>query len=473
MAGTVRNRLIRGFGATALGPVITAFVQIVSVPIFLHFWGAKMYGEWLILSAIPSYLVLSDLGFGNVAANDMTMRVAAGDRDGALETFQSTWALILIISVVVGLAVLGVIWFLPVAQWLNISSLSAIEVRSIFTLFLVEMLFVVQSSLINAGFRCDGNYAYGMFFTNMVRIAEFGVTVSAVALGARPLKVVGILVVTRACGTLVMGWRMVRKSPWLRFGIANAQFISIRRLASPAFAFMAFPAGNALSVQGMVVMIGVVLGPLAVTAFSTMRTLTRFSFQIVTVIAATIWPELSAAYGAHQWSVARKLHRFACQASLGFSVLSVIGLLFFGQSIIHIWTHGRVAFDSTTFELLLLVIVANAFWYTSSVVPLAANRHEKLALFYLFGSAGSLGLAYLFESHFGLPGAALALLFFESVTGVYTLRRSLEILSDSLGEFTRALCSRPLLSTNHFRLAFRPDSDKDGDDSIPVAEPLT
>src|SRR5260370_14083264 len=94
IAGTVRGRLIRGFGATALGPVVTAIVQIVSVPVFLHFWGVKLYGEWLILSAIPTYLMLSDMGFGSVAGHDMTMPVSPGHRAGALETFHITSVLI-------------------------------------------------------------------------------------------------------------------------------------------------------------------------------------------------------------------------------------------------------------------------------------------------------------------------------------------------------------------------------------------
>src|SRR5712664_4644306 len=101
-----------GIAGTVLGPVVTAIVQIVSVPVFLHFWGVKLYGEWLILSAIPTYLMLSDMGFGSVAGNDMTMRVAAGDRESALETFQSTWALILMTSALVEISILGAIWFL-------------------------------------------------------------------------------------------------------------------------------------------------------------------------------------------------------------------------------------------------------------------------------------------------------------------------------------------------------------------------
>jgi len=63
-------------------------VQIVSVPVFLHFWGVKLYGEWLIISGIPTYLRLSYVGFATVACNDMTMRVIADDRE--------TWARIML-----------------------------------------------------------------------------------------------------------------------------------------------------------------------------------------------------------------------------------------------------------------------------------------------------------------------------------------------------------------------------------------
>src|SRR6266478_3684793 len=74
------QRLLRAIGATALYPIVTAVIQLVSVPIFLRFWGPRLYGEWLLLSTLPSYLSLSDMGFASVAGNDMTMRVAAGDR---------------------------------------------------------------------------------------------------------------------------------------------------------------------------------------------------------------------------------------------------------------------------------------------------------------------------------------------------------------------------------------------------------
>ena len=71
---SIRSRLVKGFGANIYGQVVTAVVQLVGVPIFLWAWGTELYGEWLILFAIPSYLSMSDLGFSLSAANDMTAR---------------------------------------------------------------------------------------------------------------------------------------------------------------------------------------------------------------------------------------------------------------------------------------------------------------------------------------------------------------------------------------------------------------
>jgi len=70
----LRDRLVRGLSATALGPVVTALIQLGSVPAPLYAWGAVKYGDWLLLSAIPSYLALSDFCFGDASGSDLSVR---------------------------------------------------------------------------------------------------------------------------------------------------------------------------------------------------------------------------------------------------------------------------------------------------------------------------------------------------------------------------------------------------------------
>jgi O-antigen/teichoic acid export membrane protein len=324
--------------------------------------------------------MLSDMGFGSVAGNDMTMRVAAGDREGALETFQSAWALILLTSALVEISILGAIWFLPLTRWLNLSSLGAPEVRLILILFSAYVLFVLQTDLITTGFRCEGNFAYGMLINNVMRLTEFMLTIGLVAYGANPLRVVAVLLAARIVGTFVMSWLLLRKSPWLHFGLRHARLACIRPLLLPAVAFMAFPAGNALSIQGMVLVIGIVLGPVAVATFSTMRTLTRFAFQIIDQIKNSVWPELSAAYGAQNWDLARRLHRTACQAALWLSLAAVTFLLVAGSHIFGFWTHGRVIMDVGAFRWLLLGIAGMALLIVDITVGWFVVKSSLVAL---------------------------------------------------------------------------------------------
>jgi len=165
--------------------------------------------------------------------------------------------------------------------------------------------------------------------------------------------------------------------------------------------------------------------------------------QVVESIKNSVWPELSAAYGAQDWRLARKLHRHACQASLWLSVLAVAGLFLLGPRIYAIWTHGRVTMDPTTFHLLLLVMLANSFWNTSSVVALATNRHQRLAAVYICATAASVALAVMLTRSFQLPGAAVSLLVVDFATGWFVIRESLGLLQDSFGGFAREVVNFP------------------------------
>ena len=52
--------------------VVTIVVQLVLVPFYLKFWGTKLYADWLVLSGIPTMLLLLDFGVGQATANKAT-----------------------------------------------------------------------------------------------------------------------------------------------------------------------------------------------------------------------------------------------------------------------------------------------------------------------------------------------------------------------------------------------------------------
>jgi O-antigen/teichoic acid export membrane protein len=243
----------------------------------------------------------------------------------------------------------------------------------------------------------------------------------------------------RLLGTLVMAARLQRDVKWLRRGFGHASMASVRVLAGPAFSFMAFPAGNALSMEGFLIVIGSVLGAPSVALFSPMRTLSRSAFQVIDSIKNGIWPEVSTAYGANDWDAARRLHRFACQAAFWLSSAFVGALLVFGPAVFHAWTRDRLALDFPMFRLLLVAVVVNSFWNTSSVVLVACNQHQGLAIRYLAGTAGALAIAYPLLERFGLPGAAVALVLCDLWMSFYVIRASNALLDENHWDFLRAM----------------------------------
>ena len=111
MDNSTKRRLFLGFISNLVSKFAASIIQLIQVPVFLHFWGVPLYGEWMIINSIPAYLSFSNVGFGNVAGNEMTMMVARNDREGALRVFQSCWWLIAIICAATILLLSGALLF--------------------------------------------------------------------------------------------------------------------------------------------------------------------------------------------------------------------------------------------------------------------------------------------------------------------------------------------------------------------------
>jgi O-antigen/teichoic acid export membrane protein len=283
-----------------------------------------------------------------------------------------------------------------------------------------------------------------MFWIAILRLAEVVCSTAVAILGGSLLAVAFTYLIVRCVGTVAYTLLLRHLSPWIHLGIRYASVKAMKQMAKPAFGFIALPLGNALSIQGLLLVIGASLGPIAVVSFSTLRTLSRVSYQLIGVIKNAFWPELSKAFGEGNISLARRLHRRACQAALALSVGAGALLWVLGPFIYRMWIRHNVSFNASCFHLLLLVAVTNSFWDTSSVIPMSTNSHCRISLYYSILSAFTLVLAWIFLSAFGLPGAALALLVTDGWMSGFVLKTTLRQVQDSFKEFVFSLTAVPV-----------------------------
>jgi O-antigen/teichoic acid export membrane protein len=443
MEGGIKRRLALGFASNWVGKLASTITQLVQVPLFFHFWAASVYGNWLIVSAIPTYLTFSSIGFGNVASNEMTMLNSAGDREAALRVFQSCWWLISMICAAVGLLLVPILYLVPAASLLNIHAISESDTKWIVFYLGFSVLLGQLEQLMSAAYTCVARYPYGTFVKTMISLAAFAATMAPVVLGYGPRTAALVFLVANGIGTVTFGLFVRKDIPWIEFGWKHARFSEIRRLASPAFAFMGFPIGNALNLQGTLIAVGYALGPVDVAIFASARTVSRVALQMVQMVNATFWPELSLAYGAKNVALTRTLHRRACQLALIIAVFVVAGMMTAGPYFLHHWTGGHVPPSRPLLAILLLVVVVYSLWSTSSTLMVSTNQHQTMAAIYLAATSLTCVACFYLARWEGLYGAAAALLISELTMNFYVLPASLRIAHDTFPAFMASMLHYP------------------------------
>ncbi len=438
-----RRRLILGFLSNWISRLAGSIIQLVQVPVFLTFWSKPLYGDWLIVSAIPSYLSFSNIGFGSVAGNEMTMLMGRKDEAGALRVFQSCWWLIVLICAAVMLVFAGLLYALPVARWLNLSVMTETDAKWVIFYLGAAVLFGQLEQLLGAAYTCVGRYPYGTFLKSILVLISFVATLVPVLLGRGVRSTAATFSLVNALGTVVLCFTVRHDVPWIRYGWHHARFSEIRRLSGPAIAFMGFPIGNALNLQGTILAVGHVLGSTDVVIFGTARTVSRIALQMVQMVNSTFWPELSSSFGAGNLPLVRALHRRSCQLALGIALVLVPFMMTVGPWFLTHWTRHNVPPSPRLLFLLLCSVLLYSLWSTSSTLLTAINQHRRLATNYILATGVTIIATVLLAKRYGLLGAAGSLILSEALMDLYVLPTSLRIAHDTWPGFLRAMLHIP------------------------------
>ena len=441
-AGTKR-RLILGMVSSWVSKLASSIIQFVQVSVFLLYWPKALYGDWILVNAIPSYLSFSNIGFGSVAGNEMTMAMARDDRETALRVFQSCWWLICGLLAVVGVLVAGALYVLPANRLLSITQISELDTKWIIAYLGLSVLLGQLEQLLQSAYRCVGRYSYGSFVKSCMSLGAFAVMLVPVLLHRGPRSVALWFAAANIIGTVVLGLMVRHDLPWIRFGWQHARTAEIRRLTMPALAFMGFPMGNALNIQGTQMAVHYAMGPDALVVFSTARTVSRVALQMGQLISNSFEPEFSKSFAQSDTGLIRSLHRRAVQMSLvlAFGIIAVMVLG--GPFVLNHWTHGEVPPSRGLLTILLLVVVIYQFWSTSATIMTATNQHKRLAAVYIAATAVTALVTYAVAKPFGLLAAAASLILSELLMSLYVLPATLRIAHDRFVPFLVSLVDIP------------------------------
>jgi len=400
MMATSKARILSGVAANLYTQAVTVVMQLGSLPIFLSRWSTEEYGRWLIISAVPAYLAISDVGIMTAAGNSMAMHQARGETSMVNRIFNSALAALLLIlpSLALGAGVLLTAYSF---------GLDIDERKALFALILTGLL-TVASTLFDAVYRSFGMYPRGTFLLTTVRVFDYCGIFAGFLIGDTLTSTgLGFLIV-RAISTVVMLGLTRRDVPQVRWNLREMDFSLMGGLMRNGIGFLSFPLGYTLTLQGMVLIVGAQLGGSAVALFNSLRTLTRILSQISDAARRSVSPEISTLYGAGREAELNRLVDRVLWRVLLLVVVCACALALLGPWILSIWSHGKISFDGTVYAFLLIGAIAGAYWQVQSVRLTATNRHVFVAGTFAIASAGAVALAYFTIGRYGIAAAAAA-----------------------------------------------------------------
>lgn len=426
-----RRRILLGVAAMGYAKLVVAVIQLVMVPALAHAWGLALYGQWLMLSAIPVFLGASDFGFGTAAGNRLIGEVARGEFDEARRTLQSAQAVIVGCSVTMLALALALCWGLPDGALAARGGLDAAQARVVLAVLCLYALVSLQQSLFQGCLQASGRYALSTTVDSTGQLVE-GLAVIVVAwCGGEPLQAAIAYVSVRAVSVVLLAMLALHHAGWAQLGLGEVRRERMNSLFRPALAAMMLPLAQAGYIQGTSLAVGAAAGPATLPVYASLRTLSRVAIQVLYMVNLPILPDFTAAFARGQSAWASRMVGGVATFCLIVGVVSALVLAVLGQPLLLLWTHGAIHAPQAMIVVTALALAAGALWNPLSNLLLAVNRHESFSYVYMGCALTSVALTYGLVRRFGVTGAALANL----VLDVAMLARVLATLRRVFGPF--------------------------------------
>lgn len=384
-------------------------ISLMVIPMTISFVNQTQYGLWLTLSSIISWFSFFDIGLGNGLKTRLTESLANDNYKQGKIYVSTTYAILLIMSILLLFMFFSLQFFLDWAKILNAPRLYSNELLIVSSIVFASFIFQFVLNLIVVVAAANQNTAIGAFINFLGNLLSF--------------VVIYFLTRIYVDGTLLQLCIPICSSPVIVLGLFTIVLYKRKyRLVSPSYKFVDFRCIKdifSLGLKFFVIQLGLilyynvdnmvitqVLGPQEVTSYN----IGYKYFAIITMTSAIIMTPLWAAFaeanmkGDLQWieKTVKKLSLLC----LG------LGLVAFLMVLVSPYVYRYWIGDKIQVPLSLSIVLA---FYT------VWNTYRTIFIYYLNGTGVVMLQVYLVIGS-GIINVPLAIYFAKiyGITGVIT-----------------------------------------------------
>ena len=395
--------------------------MLAAAPYLVHKLGLPQYGIWMLVSAILGSMGTLSTGFGDATVKYVSTYRGQNDSAGVERTIRATLTINTLLGGLFGLLVwigapFAVDHLFKIEIALRSASLQAIRISAI--ILVVRSIESVFVSTLRACERYGPPVKLNVFLRTIV-------VVSAVVLAAMGRGVPEIMLATLFWSTLIVVLQAMAARKVV--GPINPLPTLERKALAEVFSFGCYSWLQALAAVGFIYadrfLVAAVLGTAPVAIYSLCVQVSQPIHGLAAAAFNFLFPHISSRHEAGEIHGPRRVFRWAFLANVVLSTVLAAPLILFGKPLLTLWMGPQFAQQA----YLVLAILAVAYLILAvNIVPhymlLAFGNVRFVSILNMVGGIVSLGAVAIFVHPWGLVGAAVARLFYGTITALALLK---------------------------------------------------
>lgn len=424
-----------------LGRVIGSLGPIFLVPLMVRAWGLETYGEWLLLTAIPSYIMLSpDFGLAGAVINEMATLTAREKLNQAASLYRTAWLVLLVSATFFFWIGFGLAWYIDWSR-IGVFNLSVSASAAIIIYSCAQILAKQQAFLLSGIYKsaCQ-NPRYGLL-QSMEAALLLIIGAMTLIISKDPVTYISLQAFASFLFLVVLFADSRRVMPGFTLGFKDVSLRRILPYITPGLGHAVMPLIHALQNQGVLIVLGIMLGPVSVALFQTTRILSNGVKSLLGLTTSAVMVEIPTLLGKGKNAIVQRLLVRNAQVGISIAIVGIGVLIIFGKTIYATWLGSDADYPEILAFMLFLSIVPFSLGSSFTILLLSANQvHRAIPLTLVF-TLLSVGLVFVGASVNALSGVGMAILIWEiGIASIFMLYAA-KCLSWSLRQYFKMMFS--------------------------------
>lgn len=352
---TVKKNILASFVIKG----VSILISFMLVPVTIGYVSAELYGVWLALSSMIHWIHFLDLGFSQGLKNKLTEAIANKDWKRGKSLVSTTYIMISLIFIPVGILLE---FLIPLVDWCSLLNISTTYSEEIVKVLRVLVVFICIQMIVN-------------ILTNVVAAFQRVAFSSLFAVIGQFIALLVIIVMTRTMPPSLTGLAFAYSAvPVIVFVVASIiLYFNQYKMVAPDYKsydkslmkdifnlgakFFILNIQVVVLYQATNILISNVSSPLEVTSYNIAYKYIHTAMMAYLIIVAPLWPAYTDAYVRQDFSWMRymrnKMARILC-----ICIAAIVLMVALSPFVYQIWIGGKaeVPFSMTVFVAIYVIV---------------------------------------------------------------------------------------------------------------------